>query len=202
MHDMVTLIFATHNPYKLQEVQSLLPASIRVLGLQDVGYTHSIPEPYDSLEENSRVKALTLYQALKHDCFAEDSGLEVKALQGAPGARSARFAGEHVPDADHIALLLSRMEGINHREARFRTVITLIWKGKFFQVQGICEGHIADAPRGHGGFGYDPIFIPEGSLRTFAEMQLPEKNQFSHRAKAVRALCELIAQLSPESSTP
>ena len=199
---MPTLIFATHNPHKLQEVRSLLPVSIRVLSLQDVGYRDPIPEPYDSLEENSRIKALTIYEALQQDCFAEDSGLEVQALQGAPGARSARFAGENVSDAEHIALLLARMAGISHREAQFRTVITLIWKGKLFQVQGICKGYITATPRGREGFGYDPIFIPEGSQQTFAEMHLDEKNQFSHRAKAIRALCELINRLSPESSIP
>jgi len=198
---MPVLIFATHNPHKLQEVQSVLPASIRLLSLQDVGYKENIPEPYDTLEENSRVKALTIYEALQRDCFAEDSGLEVPALNGAPGARSARFAGDHASDAENLALLLSRMEGISRREARFRTVITLIWQGKLHQVEGICEGTIATAPRGKGGFGYDPVFIPEGSQQTFAEMSLDEKNQFSHRAKAIRAFCDLVYRLTAESDS-
>ncbi|PJJ75242.1 XTP/dITP diphosphohydrolase [Thermoflavifilum aggregans] len=198
---MPVLIFATHNPHKLQEVQSVLPASIRLLSLQDVGYKENIPEPYDTLEENSRVKALTIYEALQRDCFAEDSGLEVPALNGAPGARSARFAGDHASDAENLAMLLSRMEGISRREARFRTVITLIWQGKFHQVEGICEGTIATAPRGKGGFGYDPVFIPEGSQQTFAEMSLDEKNQFSHRAKAIRAFCDLVYRLTAESDS-
>ncbi|MBX5438104.1 MAG: RdgB/HAM1 family non-canonical purine NTP pyrophosphatase [Thermoflavifilum sp.] len=196
---MSILLFATHNPHKIQEVQTLLPPSMQLMSLQDVGFTSPIPEPYDTLEENSRIKALTVYEALHRDCFAEDSGLEVEALQGAPGARSARYAGEHVPDAAHIALLLSHMDGMEQRQAQFRTVITLIWKGKLFQVQGICKGHIAISPRGHGGFGYDPIFIPDGSRLTFAEMSLAEKNQFSHRAKAIKAFCDLISRLTAES---
>ncbi|SFV29218.1 RdgB/HAM1 family non-canonical purine NTP pyrophosphatase [Thermoflavifilum thermophilum] len=198
---MPVLIFATHNPHKLQEVQSLLPASIRLLSLQDVGYKQAIPEPYDSLEENSRIKAITIYEALQHDCFAEDSGLEVEALNGAPGARSSRFAGEHATDAENITLLLSRMEGTSRRKARFRTVITLIWKGKLHQVAGTCEGTIVTTPRGKNGFGYDPVFIPEGSQKTFAEMSLEEKNQYSHRAKAIRAFCDLVHQLAAESNT-
>lgn len=179
----------------------MLPASIRLLSLQDVGYKENIPEPYDTLEENSRVKALTIYEALQRDCFAEDSGLEVPALNGAPGARSARFAGDHASDAENLALLLSRMEGISRREARFRTVITLIWQGKLHQVEGICEGTITTAPRGKGGFGYDPVFIPEGSQQTFAEMSLDEKNHFSHRAKAIRAFCDLVYRLAAESDS-
>lgn len=195
MH-MLTYIFATRNKHKIQEFQSLLPPDIRLIGLDEVGFTGELMEPFDTLEDNSRIKALTVYEALQQDCLAEDSGLEVNALQGAPGAHSARFAGDQATDEQNIMLLLSKLQGITDRSAQFRTVITLIWKGKLYQVEGRCAGQIIEPPRGNNGFGYDPIFIPEGSRYTFAEMSLAEKNQYSHRARAVKAWIALLQQLT------
>ncbi|HMO33154.1 MAG TPA: RdgB/HAM1 family non-canonical purine NTP pyrophosphatase [Lacibacter sp.] len=185
-------IFATGNKNKALEIQSLLPDGFRVQTMGEAGLEQEIPEPYDTLEENSRTKARTIFAITGKDCFAEDTGLEVAALNGAPGVKSARYDGEPPNDARNMARLLTNLEAANNRAARFRTVLTLIRNGEEFQFEGICEGQIVQQPAGTNGFGYDPVFQPTGSTRTFGEMSLEEKNRFSHRKKAVAALVHFL----------
>jgi len=185
---MNELIFATHNPNKVSEVRSLLDGDIHIISLDEAGFHDDIPEPHDTLEANAREKSLTVYRLTGKDCFAEDTGLEVVALGGAPGVLSARYAGPAKSAGDNIARLLQEMREITTREAQFKTVISLFMSGKEYQFEGICEGIITEKPRGEEGFGYDPVFIPEGAGKTFAEMTLEEKNKYSHRAKAFEKL--------------
>lgn len=179
------LIFATQNPHKAAEIQAALPNDFQVITLQEAGIHTQIPEPFDTLEANAAHKAATIYALTGKNCFSEDTGLEVASLNGDPGVRSARFAGEHATAADNIALLLQKMKGKVQREARFRTIIHLILDGKAYVFEGICNGRITTAPEGEKGFGYDPIFIPEDSDHTFAAMKMEEKNKYSHRRKAL-----------------
>lgn len=189
---MRELIFATNNQHKAEEIQPVLRNRFKVLTLRESGIEIDIPEPYDSLEENARTKAQTIYQMTGKDCFSEDTALEVNSLNGEPGVKSARYAGEG-RDADaNTGKLLHKLEGKENRTGRFRTVIALILDGQEYLFEGICEGSIAHQPRGVKGFGYDPVFIPRGDSRTFAEMDLSEKNQYSHRAKAVSKLVDFL----------
>ncbi|NDC79365.1 MAG: RdgB/HAM1 family non-canonical purine NTP pyrophosphatase, partial [Chitinophagia bacterium] len=151
-----------------------------------------IPEPHPTLEENAAAKTAFVHGRLGLNCFAEDSGLEVQALGGQPGVRSARYAGEPADDAANIVLLLERMQGRTDRRARFRTVFSLRLDGQEHQFQGICEGHIAESPAGTAGFGYDPVFIPDGAGHTFAEMGMDAKNRFSHRRKALEGMLSFL----------
>ena len=178
------LIFATNNQHKVQEVRSLLNNSFTLITLAEAGIDRDIPEPHATLEENAREKSMTIYQLTGSDCFSEDTGLEVAALGGAPGVRSARYAGAQATADQNIDKLLQALTSQQSRAAQFRTVISLIEQGTEITFEGICKGRIAETPSGKKGFGYDPVFIPEGATRCFAEMDLDEKNQYSHRRKA------------------
>lgn len=194
------LVFATNNAHKLSEVRDILGPARPVLSLSDIGCHDDIPETADTLEGNAVLKARWVSERFHCDCFADDTGLEVDALGGEPGVLSARYAlangaGSGHDSSANSALLLQRMEGVNDRRARFRTAIVLIKDGREYLVEGIVEGTIATEPRGTDGFGYDPIFIPEGSNRTFAEMTAAEKNAISHRKRATDALLQLLEKL-------
>ncbi|MBC9912551.1 RdgB/HAM1 family non-canonical purine NTP pyrophosphatase [Chitinophaga varians] len=178
------LIFATNNENKVKEFRSMLGDHFEIITLLEAGIDIDIPEPHDTLEENAREKSTTIHQMTGQNCFAEDTGLEINALNGAPGVLSARYAGEQKKAADNIVKVLAEMEGVTDRSAQFRTVISLILDGKEHQFEGVSRGTITAHTSGEKGFGYDPIFIPEGADRTFAEMDLAEKNQYSHRGRA------------------
>ncbi len=185
---MTTLIFATNNEHKVSEIQSLLPKDINVITLQQAGINIDIPEPYDTLQENANTKATTIFELTKQNCFSEDTGLEIDALDGAPGVHSARYAGADRNFNANIEKVLTNLKNIENRTAQFRTVICLIWEQKEYYFEGICRGHIAEQNSGTAGFGYDPIFIPEGATKSFATMTMEEKNTYSHRQKAVTQL--------------
>lgn len=178
------LIFATNNPHKIQEVRSLLHETFTLVTLQEAGINIEIEEPHDTLKDNALEKSKTIYRLTGINCFSEDTGLEVTALQGAPGVHTARYAGPQASVDQHMAKLLASLSQHQNRAAQFRTVISLIEQGKELFFEGICKGHIADSVSGKKGFGYDPIFVPEGATRCFAEMDLEEKNIYSHRKKA------------------
>src|SRR5438309_2395955 len=182
------LIFATNNAHKVEEIRSALSGSLNVISLTDAGIDIEIPEPHDTLEENAAEKAGTIYRMTNTSCFSEDTALEVYSLNNEPGVKSARYAGEERSFEKNIEKLLGKLGNSKDRRARFRTVICLIWEGRENFFEGICEGTITSEPTGSGGFGYDPIFQPEGSQKTFAEMSLQEKNLFSHRRKAADML--------------
>lgn len=178
------LIFATSNEHKLAEIRSILPDGIEITGLKEAGFTGELPETQNTIEGNSLQKAEFIANALNTDCFAEDTGLEVDALNGEPGVYSARYAGKHATYDDNVAKLLQALQGKTNRKAKFKTVITYFFKGKAVQFTGITHGVISLNKRGNNGFGYDPVFIPDGSHKTYAEMTLTEKNQYSHRKKS------------------
>lgn len=180
---MMQLLFATNNQNKIEEIQSSIGDRIKVIGLKQAGIDIDIPEPHDTLEKNASEKSSVIFSLTAISCFSEDTGLEVEALNGEPGVRSARYAGGRSPE-QNIDKLIGNLRDKTNRRARFRTVISLIWEGKEHLFEGICEGTITDTRRGTSGFGYDPIFIPEGSTKTFGEMDMHEKNSFSHRKKA------------------
>ena len=182
------LIFATNNQHKVDEIQSAIGNQIEVISLNEAGIDIDIPEPHETLEENASEKSRTIFSITGINCFSEDTGLEVDALNGEPGVKSARYAGEEKNFVKNIEKLLKNLEGKSDRKARFRTVISLILDGKEWLFEGVSEGEIIQDQRGHNGFGYDPVFMPSGSTRTFAEMDLEEKNKFSHRRKAADAL--------------
>jgi XTP/dITP diphosphohydrolase len=192
------LIFATNNQNKATEINAILGTAFKISTLREIGLEIDIPEPHATLEENAREKSTTIYKLTQSDCFGEDTGLEVDALQGAPGVRSARYAGEHCNTEDNIKKLLQELATEQNRKARFKTVISLIENGNEYQFEGVCEGMIAWTSHGEQGFGYDPIFIPLGSTKSFASMTLDEKNKFSHRKKAVE---KLVAHLHQKSRT-
>ena len=185
---MTTLLFATNNQNKVTEIQSVVGRQIEVISLSQAGIQLDIPEPHNTLEENASEKSRTVYGLTGMNCFGEDTGLEVLALNGEPGVKSARYAGEEKDFGNNLKKLLARLGAEQDRRARFRAVISLIWNGTEYSFQGICEGRISFEPRGSAGFGYDPVFIPAGSDKTFAEMDLDEKNKFSHRKKAADQL--------------
>ena len=193
------LIFATNNRHKLKEIGALLDERYKLLGLWDLGAAEEIPEDHDTLEENASQKAWHIYNKFNRSCFADDTGLEVNALNGAPGVYSARYARigtltfpEMEPASGNIKKLLLEMEGITQRQARFRTVISLVLNGTEYRFEGIVEGEITREPSGKDGFGYDPVFRPKGDSRTFAEMDLELKNKISHRARAVQELIQFL----------
>ncbi len=189
---MKTILFATNNANKVSEVRAILGNQFNIQSLQEAGVHIDIPEPHDKLEDNAREKSRTIHNMTGQHCFAEDTGLEVRALDGEPGVRSARYAGEQATDTDNIQKLLAAMDGQTDRRARFRTVISLILDDVEYQFEGICDGHIAHTLHGNNGFGYDPIFIPEGETRCFAEMTASEKNTMSHRKKATQAFIDFL----------
>lgn len=188
---MRAIVFATNNAHKLEEVQKALP-SVEVKSLKAVNFEGEIPEDYETLEENSAQKADFITEHTGLDCFADDTGLEVEALNGAPGVYSARYAGEHGNSEANMEKLLSELEGNSNRNAQFRTVVTLNLDGKQYQFEGICKGTITTEKHGDKGFGYDPIFIPEGYSKTFAELDMSVKNAISHRGLAVRKLVDFL----------
>jgi XTP/dITP diphosphohydrolase len=189
---MLELIFATNNQNKVIEVQSLMDKNILVKSLLEAGIDIDIPEPHQTLEENAVEKSSTIHRLFGKNCFSEDTGLEIDALGGAPGVKSARFAGENSNAQANIDLVLSKMTGIENRTAQFRTVICLIWKNQTYYFEGVCKGQILTNMQGENGFGYDPIFVPDGASKSFANMTMDEKNQFSHRKKAVSQLFEFL----------
>jgi XTP/dITP diphosphohydrolase len=191
-----TLVFATNNFNKAQEVNHILGNTFKVLSLKEAGIEIDIDEPHDTLEANAREKSMTIYTIKNIDCFSEDTGLEVEALNGAPGVKSARYAGEPSNTRANIEKLLHQLKNKQNRKAQFRTVISLLQNGVETQFEGICKGEITLEPSGENGFGYDPVFIPEGSTKTFAEMNIEEKNEYSHRRKAVE---KLVAHLKKET---
>ena len=185
---MNTLVFATNNQNKVTEVRSILQGEFNILSLTQAGIDIDIPEPYNTIKENACEKARVINKLINKDCFAEDTGLEVAALNGEPGVKSARYAGENRSFDNNIDKLLANLSNIKNREAQFRTVVCLIIGGKEKLFEGICKGSIIAERRGTSGFGYDPVFIPEGSTKTFAEMSMTEKNLFSHRRIAIEKL--------------
>src|SRR6185295_2330270 len=193
------LIFATNNQHKVDEIRSVTGiSSFDIITLKEAHIDIDIPEPFDTLEENASNKSRTIYEMKRMDpevigCFSEDTGLEVAALNGEPGVKSARYAGDERSFEKNIEKLLKKMEGVGNRKAKFRTVISLIIDEKENLFEGTCEGTIGQTKKGEGGVGYDPIFVPDGTVHTFAEMKMEEKNQFSHRRKATD---KLIAYLS------
>jgi XTP/dITP diphosphohydrolase len=189
---MYQLIFATNNNNKVAEIQSLVGADFNIISLKEAGIEKDIPEPHDSLEKNAAEKARTIYSITQLDCFSEDTGLEIAALHGAPGVKSARYAGEDRDFQANIDKVLSELDNVEERTAQFRTVICLIWKQKEYYFEGICKGKIDTTMNGDKGFGYDPIFIPEGASKSFATMTMEEKNKYSHRQKAVTQLFEFL----------
>lgn len=193
---MTTLIFATNNVHKVSEIQSLLPKDINVITLQQAGINIDIPEPYDTLQENANIKAKTIFEITKQNCFSEDTGLEIDALNGAPGVHSARYASEDRNFNANIEKVLTNLKNIENRTAQFRTVICLIWEQKEYYFEGVCRGHIAEQNSGTAGFGYDPIFIPEGATKSFATMTMDEKNTYSHRQKAVTQLFSFLQYIN------
>jgi XTP/dITP diphosphohydrolase len=189
------LIFATNNANKVLEIKSALQDGLEIITLQEAGINIDIPEPHQTLEENATEKSTVIHKLTNQNCFSEDTGLEVAALQGAPGVRSARYAGDEADNTKNIALLLQNMQGIENRTAQFKTVISLILNNTEHQFAGICTGTIITAPTGNKGFGYDSIFIPDGDTKTFAEMEMAEKNKYSHRKKALGKLIEFLKSI-------
>jgi len=185
---MKKIVFATHNRHKLLEIQEILGEFYQVVGLNELKITEEIPETADTLEGNAQIKAEYIYDRLGMDCFSDDTGLEIEALQGAPGVYSARFAGEGCSFEDNVKKVLQLLEGVANRKARFRSVICLIMNGRKHFFEGKVEGKIIDIQKGKEGFGYDPIFLPDGFTETFAEMPLDRKNAISHRGVAVQKL--------------
>ena len=187
------LVFATNNKNKLKEVQALLPKEIKLLSLEEIGCTEDIPETAPTIEGNAIQKADYVKKNYGYNCFADDTGLEVEALNGAPGVYSARYAGEDKSSEANIDKLLKELQGKENRSARFKTVIALHLDGKLRTFTGICSGNVIFERKGLQGFGYDPVFQPEGKSHTFAEMNLEEKSKISHRARATRQLIDFLS---------
>ena len=181
------LVFVTNNQHKIEEVQHALGNDVKILTLKDVNFFEQIPETGQTIEQNALQKARYFYQRTGMDCFADDTGLEVEALNGLPGVHSARFASDHDFEKN-MYKVLELMKDKTNRKARFRTVIALILNGKEYLFEGIVDGYITDQPSGNNGFGYDPIFVPQGYSKTFAQMSLEQKNKISHRARAIEKL--------------
>lgn len=187
------LVFATNNAHKLEEVAAILGDQVELLSLNDIGCQADIPETAETLEGNALLKSSYIYKNYHLDCFADDTGLEVEALNGAPGVYSARYAGGEGHDAQaNMLKLLHELDGKENRKAQFRTAISLILDGKEYLFEGVIKGEIIKEKRGDSGFGYDPVFMPKGYDRTFAELGNDIKNQISHRALAVQKLCEFL----------
>ncbi len=184
---MQELVIASNNKGKIKEIKEMV-TGIQLLSLRDIDFTAEIEEPYDTFKENAHIKANTIHQLSGKNVFADDSGICVNALNGAPGVHSARYGGEPRTDGANNSKLLEELEGKNDRSAYYKAVICLIWYGEVHYFEGTCEGTILEAPSGEGGFGYDPLFVPDGYDKSFAEFASEEKNAISHRGKAVRAM--------------
>lgn len=190
------IIFATNNENKVKEIRSAVGTSLEIVSLQEAGIDIDIPEPWETLEANATEKSTTIHRLTGENCFSEDTGLEVYALNGEPGVHSARYAGEQRSFRDNITRLLDRLGQNPDRRARFRTVISLIFDGKEHLFEGISEGRILFSPDGEGGFGYDPVFVPDEDNRSFARMPPEDKNRYSHRRKAADQLVTFLRQIS------
>jgi XTP/dITP diphosphohydrolase len=193
---MDKLIFATNNKHKVDEIRSIPNIGYEIISLQEAGINIDIPEPYDTLEENAAEKSRVVYALTGANCFSEDTGLEVEALSGEPGVKSARYAGEGKSFGKNIEKLLLKMQGFENRDAQFRAVLSLILNGTEYKFEGICKGIILADSKGEGGFGYDPVFVPAGAKKTFAEMNMEEKNIYSHRRKAMDKLTDFLHSFS------
>jgi XTP/dITP diphosphohydrolase len=193
-HMTPVLIFATNNAHKIEEVQAAIGQTVHIITLREAGIGIDIPEPHDTLVANALEKSATIHRLTGKNCFSEDSGLEVLALNGEPGVNSAHYAGEHRSAEQNIQKLLQRLGKATDRRARLRTVISLIWNERQHLFEGVCEGHILTAPIGTNGFGYDPVFVPDGETRSFAQLSLQEKNHYSHRRKAADQLVAFLRQ--------
>ena len=191
---MSILIFATNNQHKVDEIRSVINGVFNIITLKEAGIDKDIPEPFETLEENASEKSAVIHTLTGQNCFSEDTGLETFALKGEPGVKSARYAGDDRNFQKNIDKLLLNLSDKADRSARFRTVISLILNNREFKFEGICNGKIITEPRGNNGFGYDPIFIPDGSNKTFAEMSITEKNKFSHRKIATDQLIQFLQQ--------
>lgn len=189
------LVFATNNKHKVDELQAILGDRIKLLSLKEIGCDEDIPEERETLEGNASQKAFYIYNKFGKNCFADDTGLEIEALNGEPGVYSARYAGEEKSAEANMDKVLAGLIKINNRDARFRTVISLVINGNENQFEGVVDGKILDEKRGKSGFGYDPIFQPKGFTQTFAEMNLSDKNKISHRGKAVEKLIQYLKTL-------
>lgn len=189
------LVIASNNKHKCEEIKEILPPSIKLLKLSDIKCTEEIPETHETIEENAAEKAFYVYKNYGYNCFADDTGLEIEALNGEPGVYSAMYAGDEKNADKNINLVLSKMSEIKNRNARFKTVISLVIDGIEIQFEGIVEGQILHEKKGNSGFGYDPIFKPNESDFSFAEMPLNEKNKISHRGRAVQKLKDYLANI-------
>jgi len=195
-NDFMTIVFASNNEHKIREIKSVLGNSFTLLSLSDLNINENIPEDEPFLEGNALSKARYIHNATGMNVFADDTGLEIDALNGLPGIHSARFAGESKNSSANIEKVLSLLGSTENRKARFRTVIALIFEKKEFLFEGIVTGTITREKRGNEGFGYDPVFVPDGKIKTFAEMELAEKNKISHRARAFEKLREFLYQVT------
>lgn len=195
----MTIVFATNNQHKVDEIRAAVPKNFSIISLKEAGIDIDIPEPHDTLQENASEKARTIHRLTHSNCFSEDTGLEVYSLGNEPGVHSARYAGEDKSFDKNIDKLLSKLDGSSDREARFRTVICLLLGENEHFFEGVCEGIIISERRGNMGFGYDPVFIPSGSGKTFAEMTMDEKNRFSHRRKAMDKLVTFLNNFTDSS---
>ncbi len=194
MNPLNPLVFATNNKHKFDEINHILGNKVKMQSLLDLGFTGEIPEEMHTLEGNAAQKALFIYSKFGLDCFADDTGLEIEALDGEPGVFSARYAGKHCSFEDNMNKVLQKMDGKINRNARFRTVIALVESGQLRYFEGEVRGTIIQEKRGIKGFGYDPIFLPAGYSQTFAEMALADKNLISHRARAFSRLMEYFSE--------
>jgi len=192
------LVFATNNQHKLQEIEQILGDSIELLNLNDINCDEEIPENQETIEGNAAEKSFYIFNKYGLNCFADDTGLEIEALNGEPGVYSARYAGEEKSAEKNMDLVLQKLSEIKNRKARFKTVISLVIDGHEIQFEGIVNGHILEEKRGKTGFGYDPIFQPEESDLSFAEMTMEEKGKISHRGRAVQKLVEYLTHSKPE----
>lgn len=188
------LVFATNNAHKLEEIREMLGKKYEIISLKELGCHDNIPETQDTLEGNALQKARYIHKKYGVNCFADDTGLEIKALNNAPGVYSARYAGDAHDSETNMEKVLRQMKGISQREARFRTVITLILNNRIHSFEGIIEGEILSSKQGESGFGYDPIFRPKGHSLSFAEMSLADKNKISHRGQAIQKLVKFLQE--------
>ena len=192
---MRKIIFASNNKHKAEEIRAILGAQFDIITLKEAEIQIDIPEPHETLTENAREKSMVIHRLTGMDCFSEDSGLEVDALNGAPGVRSARYAGEQANANDNLQKLLAEMKGIANRAARFKTVISLILNGQEYTFEGDCEGTITHSASGTTGFGYDPVFMPTHYDQTFAELGIEVKSAISHRKKAMEKMTTFLGSL-------
>jgi XTP/dITP diphosphohydrolase len=195
---MMKLVFATNNLHKLQEIKHLLDGSFELLSLNDINCDEEIPENQETIEGNAAEKSFYIWNKYGLNCFADDTGLEIEALNGEPGVYSARYAGEEKSAEKNMDLVLQKLVEIKNRKARFKTVISLVIDGHEIQFEGIVNGHILEEKRGNTGFGYDPIFQPDESHLSFAEMTMEEKGKISHRGRAVQKLVEYLTHFKTE----